>query len=38
MGGIDPEVMFSQLAILYTPGLGNSREDQEARRKQGLMG
>lgn len=36
-GGIDPEVTFSQLAILYTPGLGNSSEDQEARRKQGLM-
>lgn len=34
--GIDPDVTFAQLAILYTPGLGNSREDQEARRKQGL--
>lgn len=38
MGGIDPDVTFSQLAILYTPGLLNSRNDQEARRKQGLMG
>lgn len=38
IGGIDPDVTFAQLAILYTPGLGNSREDQEARRKQGLEG
>lgn len=37
-GGIDPDVMFAQLPILYTPGLGNSREDREARRKPGLAG
>lgn len=37
-GGIDPDVTFAQLPILYTPGLGNSREDREAGRKPGLAG